>query len=379
MFGFRGPLNRRPPEHPPDRPIRFPRGTFFLMLFMAVIAGLGALKIAASVVVPLVIAVFFATALYPLIVFLNRRVKIPWNLSVTLVITVSFVVLGGFFLLLVSSVRMVFSAYPRYEARFLTVYQTIAGILKLPFNADNSFLSNLWDMAGMRSFIQYSAITFSNGVVAVARNLVVISLLICFLLVEMQALREKLSLAMSGEKSRYITAILEDIMGQVAKYISVKFFISLSTGLLVFSGTMAVKLDFAIIWGFLAFALNFIPNFGSIAAGLFTFTFSILQFWPDPVRPVYVGILMLAVNMILGNIVEPRVQGKNLGISPFLILASLALWGWIWGFAGMVLAVPMMVVVQFICENVSFLRPVAIMMGSVKAAQEKAACGGGGL
>jgi len=66
---------------------------------------------------------------------------------------------------------------------------------------------------------------------------------------------------------------------------------------------------------------------------------------------------MLAVNMILGNIVEPRVQGQNLGLSPFVILVSLSAWGWLWGFAGLVLAVPMTVIVKIVCENVPGLEP----------------------
>jgi predicted PurR-regulated permease PerM len=354
-----------------ERQIRFPRATFLLLLFLAVVATFAVLKITATVLVPLVIAVLFAMALYPPIVLLNKRLKIPWALSITVVITVSFVVLMMFFLLFVSSLRTVMAVYPRYEDRFVVVYRTIAGILRLPFNADISLLNNLWDMAGIRNFVQVKAIAFSNSAVTIARNLMMVALLICFLLVEMRSFREKLVLAVSRERSQQITGILDDIMSQVAKYISVKFFISLTTGLLVFAGAQVVRLDFAIIWGFVAFILNFIPNFGSVASGLVTFSFSVLQFWPDPMRPIFVGALMIGVNTVLGNIIEPRVQGKNLGVSPFLILASLALWGWIWGFAGMVLAVPMMVALQIICENVSFLKPVAVMMGSVKAAQSK--------
>jgi predicted PurR-regulated permease PerM len=76
---------------------------------------------------------------------------------------------------------------------------------------------------------------------------------------------------------------------------------------------------------------------------------------------------MLGVNQILGNFIEPRVQGRNLGLSPFLILVSLSIWGWIWGFVGMILAVPMMVILKIVCENVSFLRPLSIMMGSASS------------
>jgi predicted PurR-regulated permease PerM len=131
-----------------------------------------------------------------------------------------------------------------------------------------------------------------------------------------------------------------------------------------------VGLDFAIIRGFLAFVLNFIPNFGSIFSGIITTGFSIIQFWPDPVNMVIIGIIMLGVNMILGNVVEPRVQGRNLGLSPFLILASLSIWGWMWGFSGMILAVPMMAILKIICENVEMLKPISVLMGAPSTVRE---------
>ena len=80
---------------------------------------------------------------------------------------------------------------------------------------------------------------------------------------------------------------------------------------------------------------------------------------------------MLAVNMILGNFVEPKVQGRNLGLSPFIIIVSLSIWGWLWGFLGMILAVPMMVILKIVCENISFLQPLSIFMGSKPPAEHK--------
>jgi predicted PurR-regulated permease PerM len=73
---------------------------------------------------------------------------------------------------------------------------------------------------------------------------------------------------------------------------------------------------------------------------------------------------MLGANMIIGNVLEPKIMGDNLGISPLAVLLSLTIWGFLWGFAGMILAVPMMVVVKIICENVPFLEPVSVLLGS---------------
>ena len=80
---------------------------------------------------------------------------------------------------------------------------------------------------------------------------------------------------------------------------------------------------------------------------------------------------MLSVNMVLGNIIEPRTEGKHLGLSPFVILVSLSIFGWIWGFAGMIIAVPMTVIIKIICENVSFLHGIAVLLGNTTEPPKK--------
>jgi predicted PurR-regulated permease PerM len=127
-----------------------------------------------------------------------------------------------------------------------------------------------------------------------------------------------------------------------------------------------VELDFAFLWGVIAFVLNFIPNFGSIVSGVLTTSFALVQFWGDVSKIVYVGIVMLSVNMILGNLVEPKLQGDQLGISPFSILVSLSLWGFLWGFAGLILAVPIMAIIKIIADNTG-LKTVSVLLQNKRA------------
>jgi predicted PurR-regulated permease PerM len=164
-----------------------------------------------------------------------------------------------------------------------------------------------------------------------------------------------------------------DVMRQVTRYLAAKFLISLANGVIFAIALSLVGMEFAIVWGVIQFLLNFIPVVGSIAAGVGISLFALIQFWPVPGPIILVIIIVLATNILLGNIVDPKIVGDNTGISPFVVIASLVIWGWIWGFAGMVLAVPMMVIIRIICENFPFLEPISILLGSRKAILAKKA------
>jgi predicted PurR-regulated permease PerM len=114
--------------------------------------------------------------------------------------------------------------------------------------------------------------------------------------------------------------------------------------------------------------MNFIPTFGSIISTLFTTIFALLQFYPHYGKVIFIFLFMIAVNFILGQILEPRIEGERLGLSPFAILVSLTLWGYIWGFIGMILAVPMTVIIKIFCENIPYLNFVSVILGNKRKA-----------
>ena len=127
---------------------------------------------------------------------------------------------------------------------------------------------------------------------------------------------------------------------------------------------MIIGLDFPIVWGFLAFIMNFIPIFGSVISVGLTTIFSLIQFYPSWGKTLFILIFMTTINIVIGNIIEPRIEGKNLGISPVAILISLSIWGYIWGFTGMLLAVPLTVIIKIICENLEYTKSFAIILGN---------------
>ena len=344
--------------------VNFARPIFLLLLVLTVIVLAAVLKVTGTFLVPVTIAMFVSLVFEPLIVTLNTKFKIPWIAGIFIVLTLVIVSVWIIASLLLSSIRTIIDLYPRYEERFTVIYKTIAGLFALPYNAESTLFQNLWGQLSIRQTLRNFAFSLSNSLIVFFKDLLLVLLFAVFFLLDLRYLRQKLDFAFGDGSKGKAAIIITDIIQQVTRYMSVKFFISLLTGVLIFLGTFAVGMGFPILWGFLAFILNFIPNFGSILSGVLTSVFALVQFWPKAAPVVFVAVLMCAVNFILGNIIEPRVQGRHLGLSPFIIIVSLSFWGWLWGFTGLILAVPMMVILKIICENVSILHPAAVLMGN---------------
>ncbi len=356
-----------------DQKNDYQKPIFIALLLLTVIAVAAVLKVTSSVVLPLTIAMLISMVLEPVLDKMNKVLRIPWWLGIVVLLVVFAVVIFIVGQLIATSISAILSTLPKYEERFFVIYQSVAQLLELPFDPDSSLFNNLWSQMGVRSAVQNFLLSFSTGTITFLKDFVMVLLFALFFLLEMRYLRPKLQSAFispeeesdkQAESKIRVTHMVSGIIDQVTRYMSVKFFVSLLTGVLVFIGLKIIRMDFAVVWAFFAFILNFIPSFGSIISVGGTTLFALLQFWPKPAPVIAVGLYMFLVNFSLGNIIEPRVQGKNLGLSPFVIIASLSLWGWIWGFAGMILGVPMMVIVKIICENFDFLRPVSVILGT---------------
>jgi AI-2 transport protein TqsA len=119
--------------------------------------------------------------------------------------------------------------------------------------------------------------------------------------------------------------------------------------------------EFAIIWGLLTFLLNFIPNIGSVIATILPLLIAFIQF--DSVGTLFwLALLLSGVQMIIGNFIDPRVVGRSVNLSPLVVLCSLMFWGWLWGFIGMFLAVPISVIIKIVFENTRSLKFISILM-----------------
>ena len=350
------------------------RKTLITMLgLLAAIILAAVLKTASSVLIPLTLSLVLVGVAYPVCRKLNS-IRIPWIISIAFVLLATAVVAIGLGGIIVRSLKSIVEVYPKYEERFTSLYRLFCTTFSIPFDENSSLWANLWNSLNVRKAVQDFALSLSSSIVSFLKVFMVVLLFMIFLLIELNPKKSlsKIDRAFKNPSTRKkINNIISGTVQDVTRYISIKFFVSLITGVLVWLCATVVKLDFAIIWGFLAFLLNFIPNFGSLISWALTTGFSVLQFYPSFGKVVFIALSVLAVNLVMGSFLEPRWEGKDLGVSPFVILVSLSFWGWMWGFVGMILAVPLTVVLKIAFENYSLLRPIAVIIGSGKDGRRK--------
>ena len=194
-----------------------------------------------------------------------------------------------------------------------------------------------------------------------------VTLILVFMLLEAVGLPVKVRAALGSPEAdfqRFTTAARE-----IQKYLGLKTAISAATGLLIGTWVAVLGLDFALTWGFLAFLLNFIPNIGSIIAAVPAVLLALVQLGPGQAILVAAGFVV--VNVVLGNILEPQLMGRTLGMSTLVIFLSLIFWGWLWGPVGMFLSVPLTMILKIGMENSRDLKPIAIMLDSPRAARDR--------
>ncbi len=355
----------------------YTRKIFSLLLFFAVILFFALLKWTYAVSMPISVSILIALLFYPLLSKMHK-IHIPWVVSIIFVLLITLIICGITGRLLSNSVQAIIASYPKYEDRFKSIYLFFVETFHLDYDENVSLLNNLLGSEKIRTWLQSFALSLSSNLFNTSKNLLMIFLLLLFLLLEVRSIKVKARTAFEETNlSGKVPAMAIKIIRDITQYVSIKFLASLVTGVIVYLGLLVIHMDFPIIWGFLSFILNFIPTFGSIISWIATTAFALLQYFPQWGYVVYVGILLLAVNQIIGNFIEPRIEGKGLGISPFIILVSLTLWGYIWGFIGMIVAIPFTVILKIIFENTEILKPVSIIIGNtrdLKNSQKKENC-----
>ncbi|MFO6425239.1 AI-2E family transporter [Motilimonas sp. KMU-193] len=329
------------------------RGLFIAAAIMICLAGL---KAASSLVVPFLLAMFIAIICHPIINFLVAK-RLPRTLAISLVIVVivlAFVILGS---VVGSSVVEFKTQLPAYEAqlteRFIGLNQWLV--------AHNIILTTDILREYFNPSIAMNMVTnMLSGFGSVLANVFLLLLTVVFMLGEATSLPAKLHLAFRDPYMKLKS--LDMFLHSVNQYMLIKTFVSIVTGCIVSLILWIIGVDFFILWGVLAFLLNYIPNIGSIIAAIPAVILAFLQLSLG--HAAVVALSYILVNMVMGNIVEPRFLGRGLGLSTLVVFLSLIFWGWLLGTVGMLLSVPLTMIFKIALENSEQGRWFAVLLSS---------------
>jgi AI-2 transport protein TqsA len=323
------------------------------------------LKVGSSVTLPLAISFFFFLLVNPMINKLER-VRVPRLIAITLAMLLLVVIFVIMILFISLSVNTIIEGLPKYSSRFYYIFGGIEAMLeeRLGLEADLQLFELL--AIDWQGLLINTLTRISNSAVSISSTAVLVFIFVLFLLLERQSLIPKLRTALPNRNGMKLAVMFERINRQTSRYLVLKSFISLITGILFFVAAIATRLDFPFVWGVLAFIFNFIPSIGSVIITLMTVLMALLQFFPEYLNILYVAVIMTLIQTVMGNILDPRLQGSQLNLSPFVILVALVFWGFIWGIVGMFLAVPLTSILQIFFANTKGLKPVAILISSGK-------------
>ena len=320
--------------------------------FVVVVAGM---KSAGSLIVPFLLAVFISIICMPAVVWLRNH-RVPNFLSV-LVVLVCILIVGSILVTLMGTSLAQFSDnLPTYQES-LAVKSTalIAWLNSHGVEISGEFFKEYLNPG---SIMKLAANTFSE-LSGVLTNAFMILLIVIFILLEITEFPAKIKAALA-DPGRSIDGF-DKIGKSVDRYLAIKTIFSLATGVCVGVWLWIIGVDFPLLWGVLAFILNYVPNIGSIIAAVPAVLLAIIQFGPGQALLAAAGYVV--VNTVFGSILEPKFMGRGLGLSTFVVIISLIFWGWVLGPVGMFLSVPLTMILKIVMEGSEETRWISILIG----------------
>ena len=327
-------------------------GIKFWIISASVIVVIAGLREAAGLITPLFLSLFITAIFYGPFKWLQQKgLKTPFALIIIILgialLTVSIFGLIG------ASVSSFMGKIPFYQDRVNLYWQGI-----------NELLNNSKWVKVDLDFSQYIdpgvimqlAGNVFTGFGNLMSNFFVILLVVIFMLLEISIFERKIRLINKTSLVR-----VNNIVKNLNAYFGTKALTSLVTGGLVALSLTIIGIDFPLLWGFLAFLLNFIPNIGSIIASVPAILLGLIQSGISTALIVLIAFLF--INVVIGNVIEPRLMGRNLGLSPLIVFLSLIFWGWVLGTVGMLLATPLTMTIKIIFDNMDETKHFGLMMG----------------
>jgi AI-2 transport protein TqsA len=324
--------------------------------FVIIIAGI---NLAQSVIVLLLISIFLALISTPAVLWLERK-HIPSFVSVTIVISVMVAVLIMIGVLVGASLKSFSDALPFYQMR---IQQQITALELLLANIGITITDKtLLNYVNPETLMNLTASLFT-GLSSAFSNIALVLLTVAFVLLEVSSFPVKLRTVLGNPEAAFprFTKFVIDIR----HYLVITTLINLAAGILIWLWLSILGVQYPILWGFLVFLLHYIPNIGSVIAAIPAVILAFIQEGIGPALFVAAGYLL--VGFVLGNIIQPKLMGRRLGLSTLVVFLSLVFWGNLLGLVGAVLCIPLTMTVKFAFESNEETKWIAVLLGPEKS------------
>jgi AI-2 transport protein TqsA len=328
------------------------RGVVTTAALFVVIAGLRA---ASPILMPFALAIFIAAVSLPVVNGL-RRLRVPAPVAILIVVLINAAALTGVGWILLLSATELRAQLPFYISRAVELEQALR-VRLLVYGVDIG-TSLRADLVEPQRILDYATVAAKKAT-SVATTVFLVLLYLVFILAESPTFARKVKTVL-GPTARGVEGA-EATLREVQRYLVLKTVISLFTGVAIGTGAYLLGVDFALLWGFLAFALNFIPSVGSVIAAVPAVGVALLQLGPGGAAAM--ALVFLGVNVLIGNFADPIIIGRQLRLSPIVILISLVFWGWTFGVVGAFLALPLTIALRISLEHTTSLSRYAALMG----------------
>jgi len=333
-----------------------------IVVFAAVLVIIYGLQMAKVLMVPLLLAGFIALITVRPMLWLQRH-RVPAVLAAILIVAMIMLILTLVGSIVGRSVAQFTNALPEYQERLDSLVQGFLKYVAENFETEQE-IEKIGDLINPGWAMGFVA-NMLNGVRDVLTNFFLIFFTVVFILLEASSLKTKVEAAFGSAPESLVKA--RAFLSNLGRYLGIKTVVSIATGFLAYILTSSIGLDFPGLWGMLAFLLNYVPTIGSIIAAVPAVLLALVQLGVPPAIGTMVG--YISINIMFGNLIEPRIMGYGVGISPMIVFIGLVFWGWVFGPVGMLLSVPLTMTLKLWLEGDESTRWIAVLIGSERDAQ----------
>ena len=335
---------------------------YTISTFAYIIIVITGLKLGGGIILPFLMAFFLYIIFLPLTKKLNSF-SIPNIITSLIIFTIVVIIIFLLTIFIISSSNDIIKDIPVYQDKFHKVIpQVIAFFEQYNISLEWNTIINLIEPAKIVNYIT----TFFKGMGNIVINLLLTLTMVMFLLLETSAISKKILYLTKTDQQR---EKVELFFKSINRYFMIKTFTSILTGVIVWAMLEYFNLQYAFVFAVLAFLLNYIPSIGSFIASFPPLFVSMLQL--SMIETVSIAIGYLIVNIFIGSFLDPKIMGKDLGLSTFIVFISMVIWGWILGPFGMLLAVPLTIIIKIICDNSKHYHWVSVILSDKGEFNEK--------